>query len=71
MATSGTKSFSLDTAEVIEEAYELAGLEMRTGYDAATARRSLNIMFSDWANRGINLFRHIFIHPKPIRCRCA
>ena len=56
MATSGTKSFSLDTAEVIEEAYELAGLELRTGYDAATARRSLNIMFSDWANRGINLW---------------
>ena len=56
MATSGTKTFSLDTAEVIEEAYELAGLELRTGYDAATARRSLNIMFSDWANRGINLW---------------
>ena len=56
MATSGTKSFSLDTAEVIEEAYELAGLELRTGYDAAAARRSLNIMFSDWANRGINLW---------------
>tara|TARA_R110000803_G_scaffold134907_1_gene201903 strand:+ start:729 stop:1409 length:681 start_codon:yes stop_codon:yes gene_type:complete len=56
MATSGTKTFSLDTAEVIEEAYELAGLELRTGYDAATARRSLNIMFADWANRGINLW---------------
>ena len=56
MATSGTKAFSLDTAEVIEEAYELAGLELRTGYDAATARRSLNIMFADWANRGINLW---------------
>ena len=56
MATSDSKVFSLNTAEVIEEAYELAGLEMRTGYDAATARRSLNIMFSDWANRGINLW---------------
>jgi len=56
MATSNSKVFSLNTAEVIEEAYELAGLEMRTGYDAATARRSLNIMFSDWANRGINLW---------------
>lgn len=56
MANSGTKTFSLDTAEVIEEAYELAGLELRTGYDAATARRSLNIMFADWANRGINLW---------------
>ncbi len=56
MATSGTKTFSLDTGDVIEEAYELAGLELRTGYDAATARRSLNIMFADWANRGINLW---------------
>ena len=48
MATSGTKTFSLDTGEVIEEAYELAGLELRTGYDAETARRSLNILFADW-----------------------
>ena len=56
MATSGTKTFSLDTAQVIEEAYELAGLELRTGYDARTARRSLNIMFADWSNRGINLW---------------
>jgi|TARA_R110002020_G_scaffold2250_1_gene10529 hypothetical protein len=56
VATSGTKTFSLDTGDVIEEAYELAGLELRTGYDAATARRSLNIMFADWANRGINLW---------------
>ena len=56
MATSGTKTFSLDTGEVIEEAYELAGLELRTGYDAATARRSLNIMFADWSNRGVNLW---------------
>lgn len=56
MATSGTKTFALDTGEVIEEAYELAGLEARTGYDAATARRSLNIMFADWSNRGVNLW---------------
>ena len=40
----------------MEEAYELAGLELRTGYDAVTARRSLNIMFSDWANRGVNVW---------------
>ena len=39
MATSGTKTFSLNTADVIEEAYELAGLELRTGYDAKTARQ--------------------------------
>jgi len=56
MATSGSKTFALDTGEVIEEAYELAGLEARTGYDAATARRSLNIMFADWSNRGINIW---------------
>ena len=45
MATSGTRAFSLDVATAIEEAYELAGLEARTSYDAVTARRSLNIMF--------------------------
>lgn len=57
MATSGTTNFKLDVADVIEEAYELLGLEMRTGYDARKARRSLNIMFQDWANRGINLWK--------------
>ena len=56
MATSGTKTFALDIADTIKEAYELAGLEQRTGYDAKTARRSLNIMFADWANRGVNLW---------------
>jgi|TARA_R100000306_G_C4340947_1_gene125189 hypothetical protein len=56
MATSGTKTFALTIADTIEEAYELAGLELRTGYDAETARRSLNIMFADWSNRGVNLW---------------
>ena len=56
MATSGTKTFALSIADTIEEAYELAGIELRTGYDAETARRSLNIMFADWSNRGINLW---------------
>jgi hypothetical protein len=56
MATSGTRDFDLDVADIIEEAYERCGLEVRTGYDAKTARRSLNIMFSEWANRGINLW---------------
>jgi hypothetical protein len=56
MAFSGTKTFALDIADTIEEAYELAGLEQRTGYDARTARRSMNIMFADWANRGVNLW---------------
>ncbi len=56
MATSGTRAFNLDVATAIEEAYELAGLEARTSYDAVTARRSLNIMFADWSNRGVQMW---------------
>jgi len=56
MATSGSRDFDLDVADIIEEAYERCGLEVRTGYDAKTARRSLNSMFSEWANRGVNLW---------------
>ena len=56
MATSGTRNFDLSIAEIIEEAYERCGLEVRTGYDAETARRSLNLMFADWSNRGVNLW---------------
>tara|TARA_Y100001973_G_C5208258_1_gene343331 strand:+ start:568 stop:1233 length:666 start_codon:yes stop_codon:yes gene_type:complete len=56
MALSGSRDFNLDVGEVIEEAYERCGLEVRTGYDAKTARRSLNLMFADWANRGLNLW---------------
>ena len=56
MATSGSRDFDLDVADIIEEAYERCGLEVRTGYDAKTARRSLNLMFAEWANRGINLW---------------
>jgi hypothetical protein len=56
MTTSGTTSFNLDLAELCEEAFERAGSEMRTGYDLRTARRSLNIMFAEWANRGINMW---------------
>ena len=54
--TSGASGFNLDLTELVEEAFERAGSEMRTGYDLRTARRSLNIMFADWANRGINLW---------------
>lgn len=54
--TSGASAFNLDLTELVEEAYERAGSEMRTGYDLRTARRSLNIMFADWANRGINMW---------------
>ena len=54
MATSGTTAFELDVNDYIEEAYERCGLEARTGYDLKSARRSLNILFADWANRGLN-----------------
>lgn len=56
MATSGTTTFNLDFDDVIEEAYERCGIESRTGYDLRTARRSLNLMFLEWANRGLNLW---------------
>jgi hypothetical protein len=56
VTTSGSRDFNLDVGEIIEEAYERCGLEVRTGYDARTARRSLNLMFADWANRGLNLW---------------
>ena len=56
MTTSGSRDFNLDVAEAIEEAYERIGLEVRTGYDAKTARRSMNLMFAEWANRGLNLW---------------
>jgi len=54
--TSSSDSFNLDLNEMIEEAYERAGLEVRTGYEFRTARRSLNLLTIEWANRGINLW---------------
>tara|TARA_R100000322_G_scaffold170294_2_gene145057 strand:+ start:153 stop:821 length:669 start_codon:yes stop_codon:yes gene_type:complete len=54
MATSSSTNFELDVTEYIEEAYERCGLEMRTGYDIRTAKRSLNLMLAEWANRGLN-----------------
>ena len=54
MTTSSSKNFELDVAEYVEEAFERCGLEVRTGYDLKTARRSLNLLFADWANRGLN-----------------
>jgi hypothetical protein len=56
MATSGTTAFNLDLSEIVEEAFERCGAELRTGYDLRTARRSMNLMFADWANRGVNLW---------------
>ena len=54
MATSGSKDFELDVSDYIEEAFERCGLEVRTGYDMKTAKRSLNLMLAEWANRGLN-----------------
>lgn len=56
MSTSGTTSFNLDLNNIVEEAFERCGLESRTGYDLKTARRSMNLMAIEWANRGINLW---------------
>jgi hypothetical protein len=54
MATSSSVDFELDVASYVEEAFERCGLEVRTGYDLKTARRSLNLMLADWSNRGLN-----------------
>ena len=54
MTLSGSTDFELDVADYVEEAFERCGLEARTGYDLKTARRSLNLMLDDWANRGLN-----------------
>ena len=54
--TSGSAGFNLDLTEIVEEAFERAGSELRTGYDLKTARRSLNLLFADWANRGVNMW---------------
>ena len=56
MTTSNTTTFNLDLNEYVEEAFERCGAELRTGYDLKTARRSMNLLFADWANRGINLW---------------
>ena len=56
MASSGTTSFNMDFPEIAEEAWERAGREMRSGYDLRTARRSMNLLTIEWANRGINLW---------------
>lgn len=54
--TSGAAGFNLDLTEIVEEAFERCGAELRTGYDLRTARRSLNLLFADWANRGLNMW---------------
>jgi|TARA_R100000664_G_scaffold5769_1_gene10672 hypothetical protein len=54
MSTSGSTDFEPNVAEFVEEAFERCGLELRTGYDLKTARRSINLMLAEWANRGLN-----------------
>ena len=56
MATSGTATFNPEIVEIVEDAYERCGLELRSGYDLKTARRSLDIMAAEWSNKGINLW---------------
>lgn len=56
MSTSGTATFNPDFLDIIQEAYERCGRDDRTGYDLRTARRSLNMMLAEWANRGLNLW---------------
>ena len=54
--TSGVTAFNLDLSELVEEAFERCGSQMRSGYDLRTARRSINLMTIEWANKGINLW---------------
>ena len=56
MTTSGTSSFNLEFDDIIVEAYERCGIDVRDGYDMKTALRSINLMFAEWANRGLNLW---------------
>jgi hypothetical protein len=58
MTTSGTAAFNMDLTELVEESFERAGGELRTGYDLRTASRSLNLMFSQWSNKGLNMFTY-------------
>jgi hypothetical protein len=57
MATSGTTSFNLTIDDVIEESYERCGIRTNSGKDLKSARRSLNLLFSDWGNRGVHLWK--------------
>ena len=56
MASSGTRTFALSIADVIQEAYERLGVSSKGGYDLITARRSLNLLMIKWINQGVNLF---------------
>ena len=56
MATSGTTAFNLDISEIMEESYDLCGLELRSGYSYRSAKRALNLVFLEWQNKGLNLW---------------
>tara|TARA_R110000737_G_scaffold88413_2_gene121134 strand:+ start:3051 stop:3743 length:693 start_codon:yes stop_codon:yes gene_type:complete len=56
MATSGTHTFNLDLSDIMEEAYDLCGLELRSGYKFRSAKRALNLVFLEWQNKGLNLW---------------
>tara|TARA_R110001583_G_scaffold17221_3_gene69909 strand:- start:1435 stop:2133 length:699 start_codon:yes stop_codon:yes gene_type:complete len=56
MATSGTTTFNLDIGDILEEAYDLCGMEIRSGYDFNSAKRALNLVFLEWQNKGLNLW---------------
>jgi hypothetical protein len=56
MTTSGASTFNLEFRDIAEEAYERCGIEIRSGYDLTTARRSMNLLLIEWANRGVNLW---------------
>jgi hypothetical protein len=62
VTTSGTTTFNLDIVDMIEEAYEMVGKEVRGGYDVKTARRSLDLLTKEWANRGINFWTIAEVH---------
>ena len=57
MATSGLTSFDLNIDDIIEEAYERCAIQTNSGYDLRSARRSLNLLFSEWGNRGVHLWK--------------
>ena len=57
MATSGTTAFDLSIEEIIQEAYERCGMATTSGYSLRSARTSLNLLFAEWANRGIHLWK--------------
>ncbi len=56
MAVSGTTTFNMEFTEIAEEAFERAGRELHSGYDLRTARRSMNLLTIEWANRGVNMW---------------